>query len=151
MESEEVRSLNYKVLKACAASMNKKEIQDLTEILARIEYSYCNKPILSMQCSTGIKNINNELFVNKHYSAVLLPLEAEIIEKDAFQGFKQLYSVVCGRRLKYIGSKAFSDCENLAMVIIPQDCDYEEDSFPEGCVVITNTDKCLDKKLVVRR
>lgn len=115
---------------------------DIQTLLARAKYSYESGAILNMQDESYIKEITKDLFARKDYMLIFLPIGAKVVKEDAFEGFTELITVMVGDQLERVEDRAFSDCVNLPNITIPNKCVYESSSFPEDCVVVSNTQKC---------
>lgn len=63
---------------------------------------------------------------------LILPANLTKIEPEAFAG-TDVTSVICPDGLKEIGSRAFANCENLAVIVIPGSVDVLAQDALEGC------------------
>lgn len=79
-----------------------------------------------------VKFIGEEAFFNSGLKNINLPENIERIEKETFKGCF-LSFIKIPRGVKFIGSGAFKDCENLKKIFIPDSVEIiEEDAF-KGC------------------
>ena len=61
--------------------------------------------------------------------------KVKIIDREAFAN-TSLKEVILPKSLRFIGEKAFYECENLKVVKVPKTCKIAKNAFPSGCQVI---------------
>ena len=59
----------------------------------------------------------------------------KIIDREAFK-YTGLTEVKLPKSLRFIGTEAFADCEDLKVIYVPKTCKVAKNAFPETCKVV---------------